>query len=605
MKLLAGIDIGNSTTEVCIAQLKENKDLKFLSTSMVKTTGMKGTLQNVRGIVEALEIALTKINKSIKELDLIRINEATPVIGDTAMETITETIITESTMIGHNPSTPGGVGLGLGIIVDIKNYESLKSDEKYILVIPKEVDYEKGSSIINECTLRNIQIVGAIVQKDEGVLINNRINIKIPIVDEVKYIEKIPYGSFGSVEVAMSGKTIRTLSNPYGIATIFGLDAEETKRIVPVAKSLIGTRSAVVIKTPKGEVEEKIIKAGTLFILSQNRRIEVPVDLGAEKIMEAMDGLQGIDDLEGESGTNISGMINSVKSTLANLTEEDISEIKIKDLFAIDTNIKVAVQGALAGETYNEKAVATAVMVKTHKLPMNKIAKNLESITGVFVSVAGVEAVMASIGALTTPGVKLPLAILDLGGGSTDAAIIDEKGEVRSIHMAGAGELVTMLINVELNLEDRNLAEEIKKNPVAKVESLFHIKMESGEIRFFDKPLDAKFYGRVVIVSGDELLPIFKDITLEKIVYVRREAKRKVFINNSLRALKNIAPMNNIRNIPNVVIVGGCALDFEIPEMILNELSKFKITAGSGNIIKTEGPRKAVAAGLVLEYLSR
>ena len=31
------------------------------------------------------------------------INEATPVIGDVAMETITETIITESTMIGHNP----------------------------------------------------------------------------------------------------------------------------------------------------------------------------------------------------------------------------------------------------------------------------------------------------------------------------------------------------------------------------------------------------------------------------------------------------------------------------------------------------------------------
>ena len=34
-------------------------------------------------------------------------------IGDVAMETITETIITESTMIGHNPQTPGGVGVGM------------------------------------------------------------------------------------------------------------------------------------------------------------------------------------------------------------------------------------------------------------------------------------------------------------------------------------------------------------------------------------------------------------------------------------------------------------------------------------------------------------
>ena len=30
------------------------------------------------------------------------------------METITETIITESTMIGHNPNTPGGEGVGVG-----------------------------------------------------------------------------------------------------------------------------------------------------------------------------------------------------------------------------------------------------------------------------------------------------------------------------------------------------------------------------------------------------------------------------------------------------------------------------------------------------------
>ena len=41
------------------------------------------------------------------KVDLIRINRAAPVIGEVAMETVTETIITESTMIGHNPSTPG------------------------------------------------------------------------------------------------------------------------------------------------------------------------------------------------------------------------------------------------------------------------------------------------------------------------------------------------------------------------------------------------------------------------------------------------------------------------------------------------------------------
>ena len=62
--------------------------------------------------------------------------------------------------------------------------------------------------------------------------------------------------------------------------------------------------------------------------------------------------------------------------------------------------------------------------------------------------VAGVEAVMASLGALTTPGTSLPLAILDMGGGSTDAAVISEDGKVSMTHQAGAGELVLSLIHI-------------------------------------------------------------------------------------------------------------------------------------------------------------
>ncbi len=70
-------------------------------------------------------------------------------------------------------------------------------------------------------------------------------------------------------------------------------------------------------------------------------------------------------------------------------------------------------------------------MVKTQKLPMQEIASRLTTELGTEVKVAGVEAVMASLGALTTPGTQLPLAILDMGGGSTDAAIINREGQVK------------------------------------------------------------------------------------------------------------------------------------------------------------------------------
>jgi diol dehydratase reactivase alpha subunit len=599
MRFVAGVDIGNSTTEVCIACVSDNKEIKILSSSLAMTTGVKGTTKNVDGIIAALKVAMNEIGKDLKDLDTIRLNEAAPVIGDTAMETITETIITESTMIGHNPSTPGGTGLGIGELIRIDKLDTSEKEKSYIVVIPEEVDYEIAAKAINAFLEANYKIVGAIAQKDEGVLISNRLTKIIPILDEVKYIDKLPMGIKGAVEVADSGYTIKTLSNPYGIASIFSLDANETRQIVPVAKSLVGTRSAVVIKTPKGEVREKVIPSGSLYILGAATSQKVDVDAGAEEIMKTVASVAKIQDIEGETGTNIGGMINSVKNVMAELTETRLQDVKIKDLLAIDTTLPVKVQGGLAGETFMEKAVAVAAMVKADKLPMIKVANRLKEKLGTTVNVAGVEAVMASLGAFTTPGVKLPIGILDLGGGSTDAAVLDEKGIVKSTHLAGAGELVTMLINSELGLKDRTLAEEIKKNPIAKVESLYHIRMENREVKFFNTPLDPRFFGRVVVLK-DEMIPIYADISLEKIVEVRRSAKKRVFVDNALRALKDIAPMNNLRNIPNIVLVGGSALDFEIPEMIMSELSKYKIVAGRGNIRAVEGPRNAVATGLVL-----
>lgn len=123
--IIAGIDIGNASTETALARYTDGKP-EFLSSGIVSTTGMKGTRQNIHGVFASLKQALEKANLTVDNVDLIRINEAAPVIGDVAMETITETIITESTMIGHNPSTPGGLGTGVGVTVNIREINSVK-----------------------------------------------------------------------------------------------------------------------------------------------------------------------------------------------------------------------------------------------------------------------------------------------------------------------------------------------------------------------------------------------------------------------------------------------------------------------------------------------
>jgi len=86
---------------------------------------------------------------------------------------------------------------------------------------------------------------------------------------------------------------------------------------------------------------------------------------------------------------------------------------------------------------------------------------------------------------------------------------------------------------------------------------------------------------------------------------VRRDAKSKVFVTNAIRALKMVTLTGNIREIEFVVLVGGSALDFEIPQLLTEALSRYGIVAGRGNIRGVEGPRNAVATGLVLNYLKR
>ncbi|EJN0247107.1 propanediol dehydratase reactivase alpha subunit PduG [Salmonella enterica] len=602
MRYIAGIDIGNSSTEVALATLNEAGALTITHSALAETTGIKGTLRNVFGIQEALALVAKRAGINVSDISLIRINEATPVIGDVAMETITETIITESTMIGHNPKTPGGVGLGVGITITPEELLTRPTDSSYILVVSSAFDFADIANVINASMRAGYQITGVILQRDDGVLVSNRLEKSLPIVDEVLYIDRIPLGMLAAIEVAVPGKVIETLSNPYGIATVFNLNADETKNIVPMARALIGNRSAVVVKTPSGDVKARAIPAGNLELQAQGRTVRVDVAAGAEAIMKAVDGCGKLDNVTGEAGTNIGGMLEHVRQTMAELTNKPSSEIFIQDLLAVDTSVPVSVTGGLAGEFSLEQAVGIASMVKSDRLQMAMIAREIEQKLNIDVQIGGAEAEAAILGALTTPGTTRPLAILDLGAGSTDASIINPKGEIIATHLAGAGDMVTMIIARELGLEDRYLAEEIKKYPLAKVESLFHLRHEDGSVQFFPTPLPPAVFARVCVVKPDELVPLPGDLALEKVRAIRRSAKERVFVTNALRALRQVSPTGNIRDIPFVVLVGGSSLDFEVPQLVTDALAHYRLVAGRGNIRGSEGPRNAVATGLILSW---
>lgn len=600
MALIAGIDIGNATTEVALAELSSGATPVFLASSIVPTTGIKGTSQNTRGVFAALSEALDKAHRSISDLDLIRINEAAPVIGDVAMETISETVITESTMIGHNPATPGGLGIGVGTTILLADLERGTPGVPYIVVADRTYTFEDVASRINAAATR-LQVTGAILQRDDGVLVHNRLAHKMPIVDEVSLIDKVPIGMLAAIEVAEVGRIIETLANPYGIATLFGLNPDETASVVPMARSLVGNRSAVVIKTPKGDVTERRIPAGSLQFIG-DRSAEIDVDRGAEEIMRVAGTVGPISNIKGEPGTNIGGMMEKVRVVMGRLTDRDPSGIEVTDLLAVDTQVPQKVTGGLAGEFSLEAAVGIAAMVRADHLQMQKIAHDMTAQFGIPVEVGGVEAEMAVRGALTTPGSSVPIAILDMGAGSTDASVLKEDGTARSIHLAGAGNMVTLLIQSELGLESSEDAENIKRYPLARVETLFNIRHEDGTVEFFDNPLPPAVFARTVVLHPEGMIPLPLRQPLELIRQVRIRAKERVFVTNALRALAAVSPTSSVRDVAHVVLVGGSALDFEIPQLVTKALGEYRVVAGRANIRGCEGPRNAVATGLVLAW---
>ncbi len=598
-EVIIGIDIGNATTEAALAEILENGSVKFSASSISKTTGTKGTVDNIDGILASISKLLNNHRNQSITIKKILINDAAPVVADFAMDTITETVITDSTMIGHNPDTPGGEGLGVGYTFFLG--ETLSVEGNYIAVIPKEFEFGAAAKRLNQMEKDGYTITGAIVQKDEGTLINNRLHKKIPIVDEVKKIEKIPSKMMCAVEVAAPGYSIDFLSNPYGIATVFNLSAKETDYCKYIAKALIGNRSAVVIRTPKGEIRERIIPAGSMEIVGKRISKSVMVDRGAAKIMGTIKNINGIIDVHGEAGTNIGGMIENIKVSMANNCKVLKSDIRISDLFAVDTQTAIAIKGGLAEEYAMETGVAVAAMIRADMTFMERVADSLQKKLNIPIEIGGIEGEMALRGALTTPGTELPLVVIDIGAGSTDAAYMDIEGKIKSIHLAGAGNLVTMLIDSELNLNNFEMAEQIKKYPLARIDNLYRIKYENGNVRFFEQALDARYYGQIVTVLDDgQLLIIDSDSTVEKIKRIRQDAKKKVLVANVLRALDLL----DIEREPckHVILVGGSFLDFEAPNLVTEELSLRKLSAGKGNIRGTEGPRNAVATGLITKF---
>ena len=98
---------------------------------------------------------------------------------------------------------------------------------------------------------RGWNVTAAVVEADDAVLIGNRFDRSLPIVDEVADAASLPLGARAAVEVAEPGASVEQLSDPLRLGVLLGFGPEEARAARTAARALAGHRAALVVRVPR------------------------------------------------------------------------------------------------------------------------------------------------------------------------------------------------------------------------------------------------------------------------------------------------------------------------------------------------------------------
>ncbi|MDQ6730600.1 MAG: diol dehydratase reactivase subunit alpha, partial [Actinomycetota bacterium] len=246
--LVAGVDVGNSTTEVAVARVQPGHEPSWLFVGRCPTTGPKGSADCVHGIAELLARAERRLGARA-ELGLLA--ELHPVRTDLLELGRIEELALERTAIARPASqTPSGSGVGSGWLTRLDDLAGPPAAGEMIVVV-SGVDFDAAARRLREARERGWQIAAAIVDGDDGVLIGNRFDRSMPIVDEVSDAAQLPIGALAAVEVAEAGGSTAILSDPLRLGLLLGFDPDEARSVRTAARAVAGCRAAIVVRTPR------------------------------------------------------------------------------------------------------------------------------------------------------------------------------------------------------------------------------------------------------------------------------------------------------------------------------------------------------------------
>jgi hypothetical protein len=544
MGLVAGIDIGNSTTEIVIASGSEP-----IAWDRRPTRGMKGSEASIKAAVSLLQ-SLQREHQLTIEKVVVAPWQPVETLTSTIHEPLPDTGRLQILKTAHQSVVGDGWAIGEPWVIT----NEANSKVSLIAVVPSGVGFEFAAAAINRELANGSNIVGAVIADDEAVLVAKRVSADIPIADGV------------DTEIARTAQRLF-------------LEVRPQNSSLKIATDVWALRSALELSEMDASPLNEIVR------WVKNERTAL-IGLFSETQISTKTNNGFIDWIDGTTTELFEAIAKIENSLIGDVSRIAISDpLSTSDIWAFDITKVLADRGLRQVGHTRDLALA---QLSPHSSSSNL---DLSAMFKVPVVVAESESFAARIGATSTPGVGSGTAILDIGGGTID--LISEV----ELSAAGAGELLTAAVAFALDTS-RGAADWIKRGPAQRLESPQVLLSEDGSKNFVSEaaPYPASAMGSLVTPGPAGFLTFGQNLQPAEWRIMRQGLKQAAIGKNVARLIRSLESKTGTAKDLDLVVVGGPVADDELLPVI-GAIPGVK-GIGRGNVAGKLGHRYAVAYGL-------
>ncbi len=566
MTLIAGVDIGNSTTEIVIADVTAKDEQPHpLAWDRTPTAGPKGSSSSIRAALRLLERLERQIGRRVDHLAMAPLAPVTTVrwliAPDSSAGGRLRILDCGATSVGGTGSAVGRPVLIDSAVVDMTHLPSPDlTTEPIIAVAADPLGFRATVAVIHDWLTAGVDVRAVLLAGDEAVLVSRRLPKPLPVIDGVD-IPEVMACDLVAVEVGDEGVAIQQLSDPLALGRALRLDAGDLEDAALTSAAVQGRRVAVIgrqLASPS--THESLPLSATTpsrpeFICDDGRAVS------AREAARWMDMDHG--------------RVIAVRRTPTHV--ELVADVRIIDLAGIVRDCHLA---CLTPEGLALASLASA----SGSTALPELAERS------MVEVSS-EAAAARVGALTTPLASEDALVVDIGGGTIDVIAPDG---TQVVH-AGAGDLLTIAVEGALGIS-HGQAEWVKRGPCARIESPFVTAGEDGVRRFLEHPAPNGTVGWLVTPGPAGPLPFHRLLSPSEWRLLRLRLKQEVLGRGLTRAAHALG--SEVTHGSTVIAVGGPVGDSEISQALRDAFPGCR--PARADVAGRLGHRYAVALGLIV-----